>query len=577
MNEDLSITTERIDDFVVLLSLMQQMDLPGILDRHLARHWLQQGLSWGWTASIWLAHIVSQGDHRKVTVRDWVRQAHSVLEEVSGLDIRETDFTDDRLTIVLRHLSDEARWQAIEQELGQHLVRVYDLEEQPIRVDATTVSGYRDGGEESLWQFGHSKDDPTLRQIKAMMATLDPLGLPLALDVVSGEQADDPLYIPIIDRVLACLGRQGLLIVGDCKMSALATRGHLQAQQQYYLTPLSLLGETAQQMPAWIEAGVAQGDDLTEVRSEDGKQILAQGYEVSRTCVCGALSWQERVLVVCSHAYAQTQRRQLEERLDKAQAALLALTPPVGRGKRQITQEAALQSAAEAVLAKHRVVGLLTYTYQRESEQEVSFVGRGRGGVNRQQQVSERVRYQITTVQRNEAAVAHLVSTLGWRAYATNAPKPRLSLSQAVREYRHEYHIEHGFGRLKGAPLSIAPMFVKRDDQVVGLTHLLSVALRVLSLLEFVVRRSLKQQETTLAGLYKDNPRKATATPTAERLLQAFVPITLTQVQLPDQTVRHVTPLTPVQEQILRLLGFSADLYVGLARRIPQTAFPLRE
>src|SRR5437588_5531617 len=115
-----------------------------------------------------------------------------------------------------------------------------------------------------------------------------------------------------------------------------------------------------------------------------------------------------------------------------------------------------------------------------------------------------------------------------WRAYVTNAPEPRLSLEKAVHAYRHEYHSEHAFGRLKGAPLSIAPMFVKRDDQVVGLTHLLSLALRVLSIMEFVVRRSLKQQETTLAGLYKDNPRKATATPTAERLLQAFVPITLT-------------------------------------------------
>jgi len=52
-----------------------------------------------------------------------------------------------------------------------------------------------------------------LRQIKAMMATLDPLGLPLALEVVSGEQADDPLYVPIIDRVLVCLGRQGLLML----------------------------------------------------------------------------------------------------------------------------------------------------------------------------------------------------------------------------------------------------------------------------------------------------------------------------------------------------------------------------
>src|SRR5438270_6437907 len=305
MKEEFLLTTERIDDFVVLLALMQQMDLPSILDRHIPRHWLQQGLSWGWTASIWLAHIISQGDHRKLTVRDWVRQAHSTLQQITGLEIRETDFTDDRLTIVLRHLSDMARWQAIEQELGQHLVRVYDLEEQLVRVDATTVSGYRDGGEDSLWQFGHSKDDPTLRQIKAMMATLDPLGLPLALDVVSGEQADDPLYIPTIDRVLACLGRQGLLIVGDCKMSALATRAHLEAQQQYYLTPLALVGETAELLPAWIEAGVAQGASLTEVLGEDGKQILAQGYEVSRTCVCGALSWQERVLVVRSCAYAQ--------------------------------------------------------------------------------------------------------------------------------------------------------------------------------------------------------------------------------------------------------------------------------
>src|SRR5256714_4332180 len=291
MKEELQITTERIDDFVVLLALMQQMDLPAILDRQLPRHWLQQGLSWGWTATIWLAHIVSQGDHRKLTVRDWVRQAHSTLEQVTGLEIRETDFTDDRLTIVLRHLSHEGCWQAIEQDLGQHLLRVYALEEQPIRVDATTVSGYREGGESSLWQFGYSKDDPTLRQIKAMMATLDPLGLPLALEVVSGEQADDRLYVPIIDRVLACLGRTGLLFVGDSKMSALATRAHLEAREQYYLTPLALVGETAELLPQWIETGVAQGEQLTQVLSDDEKQVLAEGYEMSRMGVSGDLRW----------------------------------------------------------------------------------------------------------------------------------------------------------------------------------------------------------------------------------------------------------------------------------------------
>ena len=103
------------------------------------------------------------------------------------------------------------------------------------------------------------------------------------------------------------------------------------------------------------------------------------------------------------------------------------------------------------------------------------------------------------------------------------------------------------------------------------------MALRVLTLMEFVVRRSLQQQGAALVGLHKENPRKATATPTAERLLQAFVPVTLTQVQLPEQIVRHVTPLTPVQQQILALLGFPPGLYASLAREIPQTAFPLRE
>jgi transposase len=217
------------------------------------------------------------------------------------------------------------------------------------------------------------------------------------------------------------------------------------------------------------------------------------------------------------------------------------------------------------------------YTYERECEQTITFVGRGRGGANRPQQVSERVRYQLVALERNEEAIAQVVSTLGWRTYVTNAPPRRLSLANAVREYRHEYQIEQGFGRLKGAPLSLAPLFVKREDQVVGLTHLLSLAVRVLTLMEFVVRRSLKQQGSTLVGLHKENPRKATATPTAERLLQAFVPITLTQVQEPERVVRYVTPLTPLQQQILALLGFPSDLYASLARRIPQSAFPLRE
>src|SRR5918998_4180456 len=568
----LTITTERIDDVGLLIELMKQIDLPGVLDRHLPRHWLQEGLSWGWVSTIWLSHILSQGDHRKLTVRDWVRQAHTTLEQVTGLAIRETDFTDDRLTIVLRLLSNADYWPAIEQELGQTIIRVYDLAHAPIRLDATTISGYHAGGPASLFQFGESKDAPDLRQLKVMMGALDPLGLPLATDVVSGERADDGLYVPIIDRIVTTLAAAGLLFVGDSKMSAWATRRHLRARQQHYLAPLALVGDTPSDLRSWVHAALSGEQPLTEISAPDaeaGAAPLALGYELTRPCSAEvegqALAWTERVLVVHSAAYAEVQQRGLEGRLARATAKLQALTPPRGRGKRQIQDEVALTVAAEAILQAHKVQGLLTYTHERQVERQVTYVGRGRGGAERPQQVVERVRYAITAVTRNDAAIRGLSETFGWRAYVTDVPPTELPLAAAVLTYRAEWRIERDYHRLKSAPLSIAPLFVKRDDQVTGLVHLLSIAIRLLTLIEFVVRRGLERAQRALVGLHQENPKKATATPTTERLLQAFGHITLTVIHFPDHVLRHVTPLTPLQRDILNLLDLSPDIYHSLA------------
>ncbi|MGR3279448.1 IS1634 family transposase, partial [Acaryochloris marina NIES-2412] len=72
MADQLTVTTERIDDVVLLLHMMMQMGLPEVLNKHLPRHWKQEGLDWGWVIVIWLSYILSEGDHRKVVVRDWV-------------------------------------------------------------------------------------------------------------------------------------------------------------------------------------------------------------------------------------------------------------------------------------------------------------------------------------------------------------------------------------------------------------------------------------------------------------------------------------------------------------------------
>lgn len=569
MNTKLTITTERIDDFVLLIKMMMRLGLPAILDRHIPRHWLQEGLSWGWVATIWLAHIMSQGDHRKLTVRDWVKQAHTTLEETTGLSIRDTDFTDDRLTIVLRKLSNPEYWHLVERDLSRCTVRVYDLSAKCVRVDATTVSGYHSGEAGELFQFGKSKDNPALRQIKQMAATLDPLGLPVATDVVSGERADDGLYVPIIDRVVTTLEQRGLLFVGDCKMSAWATRVHIRALKQHYLTPLAMVGDTAKEMRTWIQAALSGERALTPIYAREGDDPIAEGYELTRPCTAQVddqtLEWTERVIVVCSQAYAEAMTRGLDRRLATATAKLNALTPPRGRGKRQIKEEKTLIEKANAIVEKYQVEGLLSYTFERQVERQTKYVGRGRGSAERPKRVIEHVRYQITAVVCDEAAIDALKQTFGWRAYVTDLPVEQLSLCDAVLTYREEWRIERGFHLLKGAPLSIAPMFVKRDDQIVGLTNLLSIAVRVLTLIEFVVRRALKREKTQLTSLHKENPKKATNKPTTNRLLQAFSNITLTIIQFPDRTLRHVTPLTPLQESILLLLDLSPDIYYSLA------------
>src|SRR5262249_3065 len=308
------IITERVDDVALLIGQMVKMGLPEVLDRHIPRHWTQRGLSWGWTAVIWLAYIVTEGDHRKVSVETYLKGMHHTLSHLTAQVIEPLDFSDDRLSHLLKHLSKPAYWHAIERDLNARSIEIYNLTQDVIRCDATTVSSDHEVTAEGLVQFGHSKDDPTRPQIKVMLGSLEPLGMALATDVLSGEGGDDGLSLPIMERIQTGLQTTGLLFVGDCKMSALDTRAYLARHQAYYLSPLPLTGATAQAMDAWITEGVTQGErgELARiVRTNDRghKVLVAEGYELERTCeapgtAVDAAAWHERVLMVRSPLHA---------------------------------------------------------------------------------------------------------------------------------------------------------------------------------------------------------------------------------------------------------------------------------
>src|SRR6266446_2910269 len=402
-----------------------------------------------------------------------------------------------------------------------------------------------------------------------MMGSLDPLGMPLATDVLSGGRADDGLYLALMERIRPGLKATGLLFVGDCKMSALETRAAIAGHHDWYLSPLPFTGATAEAMEAWISEGVARGETGALVgvfRTNDrGHEVLvAEGYEFERTCCAKGTheGWTERVMVVRSPLQAHHQAAGLDKRLRHAETALAALTPPRGRGKRQITEEATLVEAIDLVLKAHRVEGLLSVVWEKQVEQHTQYLGRGRGSASRPKRVIEHTRYHLTHIARQEDTIAGLRQRCGWKAFVTHARQKRLSLEDAVLCYRNEYRVERVFNRLKSR-VHIAPLFVKLNDQIEGLTYLLTLGVRVLTVTEFVLRRSLEQDQATLPGLHPENKQKMTDKPTAERLLKAFSGVSLTIIQRADgeEILRRLTPLSGVQEEILQRLGLGVSLY----------------
>lgn len=569
MDKNVLLSHERVDDIPVLIGVMLRLGLATVLDRHLRQHGHHQGLSSGWLIVVWLAYILSEGNHRKVSVQDWVNQHQHTLERLLGQTLRPTDFTDDRLTLVLKRLSCPEVWAALEAALWSASLSVYAVELTSVRLDSTTSYGYHDVQADGIMQHGQSKDHrPDLPQVKLMAAAAEPSGQLIACDVQPGQAADDPLYVPLLRRVWQVLGQVGLLYVGDTKMSALGTRATIADHQDYYLTVLSAQSEARHAIDGWIEAAIEGQQPLELVWGEE--EWLAVGYELTRPLASRLnetrVAWTERVLVVRSRAVARERTADLQRRVAAAETALWALTPAPGPGRRVHRDEASLQTAVNTLLKRHDVAGLLAVSWRRDEQHVTRYVGRGSPGPNRPTRTDVTVRYFITAVTRDEAAIAAQVARLGWRIYVTNMPAEGLALAQAVRHYRGGWCLERGFHLVKDRPLGISPLYVTRDDQIMGLTHLLTLGWRLLTLVESQVRRGLAEAQATLSGLYEGQPKRLTERPTATRLLKAFAraQITLTSIQWGDTQLWHLTPLTPLLEQILTHLGLSVSLYTRL-------------
>ena len=475
----------------------------------------------------------------------------------------------------LARIGDRAVWQPFEQELVGGLLRVYNLSVGVVRLDSTSAKTYAGVSEGSLFQFGHSKDHrPDLAQVKLSLSSLDPLGLPVSTTVVAGNLADDPLYEPEVARVRETTGQRGLLYVGDQKMAALETRAFLSGGGDYFLSPLGLKQLSEAERASLIGAFFARQHEPQIILRPETHEPLGVGFEItvvrSSTLTGGSrTTWTERILVFSSFERAQSAAKKLDQAIELAEGELLKLNEHK-QGKKTLDAEQ-LSRAGTQIVNRRGVEGIVKFRIETEvSVREV------RAWRDRPARTESEERHEVK-VELDQQSLRTRRQELGWSFYATNHHREQLPLGRAMLAYRGQYSIEQGFGRLKGRQLGLLPLFLNLDLHVTGLIHLLVIGLRLLCLVQFVVRRKLAEakveSERKIKGLYAGQASRATTRPTTELMLNAFEGVNLViGKNEKGQTVTQLIPLTVLQKQILDLLGFSQEIYLQLATHFQNLA-----
>lgn len=555
---------ERVDDIPLIIAELERSGLSDLLNKFFPDHGNWQGLSGGKVTTGFLTYVLSCSDHRLSHVEPWVAGRLHVLGHCLGApEVEPGDFSDDRLGSLLDRLSDNEQWNNFECALNQSLIRVHQLpvEGQAIRLDACIIQSFRKP--EGLFQMGHSKQHRAdLPQIKAMLATLDPLSMPLAVEVVSGEKADDPLYIPVIDKVSKCLDAKGLFYVGDAKLGSLGNRAYLQQQGHYYLCPLAKKQCSTESLKAYLE------DYPTDMSSglfrlykdEQETEVLTEAFECHEELSTEeGLEWQERRIVVHSLAWAEAQRRKINGKLNKAQQELEELLTPKQRKQLPKTREA-VEQKVQQILKKHSVTALFDVQIEEQRKQTTL-----RKYGNKPGRLREDVSFSLH-IERRQEVIEEQDKILGWRVYATNIPKEKLSVNQAVLCYRKEYRIEHKFNQLLNKVTALMPVFLKKEHRIVTLTKLMLLALKFVSLIQHKARKELQQTEQYLKELFPGNPGRKTNQPTTEMLLKAFNDISMVIIPTGESFVVKLAKLKQIQLKILELLKIPPEVYLGLER-----------
>ena len=441
----------------------------------------------------------------------------------------------------------------------------FGLRDDEFHNDSTTVSFYgtyagaaeegeRGGRPTPAITWGHSKARrPDLKQLLYTLTINEDGGVPVFFTTSSGNVTDDTTHIDTWERVCQLTGKRDFLYVADCKLASKENLAHIAARGGRFVTVLPRTRKEDESFRSRLREGVAVAwqwvydvaDELGEVLDRlsvcSDETVTSDGYR---------LLWYHSTRKAALDASTRARRMQ------RALAEFEELRGRLAGPRTRLRERSKVEEAVERILSEHELAGIVVVRIDEREEAEYRQATPGRPSKQTQYVKQTRLRFELGW-ELDQAALSQAEREDGLFPLISN--DRTLSAEQVLRAYKRQPFVEKRFSQFK-TDFAVAPVYLQDVARISGLLAVYFFALMAQTLLERELRRAMSAAGIKSLPIYPEG--RPCARPTAHRLIELFEPVQRHVLQIGDGEPQVlVTELTPVQRQILELLGLSPDSY----------------
>lgn len=340
--------------------------------------------------------------------------------------------------------------------------------------------------------FGHSKDKRgDKNQLKIGLGTAD--GVIVDAKVLSGNTDDKTYNNDALDDANILLDRHGVdresfYYVAD---SAFFTEANIEKAKGHGIKFITRAPETVAVTNQLIDKAWATPDDFRKLQLKNNQGKLSE-YKVQefdeayRETTC-------KFAVCYSPSLEKEKQKTMARRIPKEKTELDKLAGQYAK------REYACQPDAEKEIAVLTDKKLVKVQYHKVDFQIVQEEKRGRGRPKKNQPDNEKqyVYRLLLSIELDEAGMAQKLKKNATFVLASN--DLHLTAEQILTEYKTQSSVEKKFQQLK-SPHFVNALYLDKPERVESLVYLILIAMMVLSVVERVVRREMKEEDAVVIG-----------------------------------------------------------------------------